>query len=448
MRLQLRLTLAGLALIVLFVFSYALTWAVRGRERPRGMSGRIAREASRVYRESGWDGVQMATRYSFFPTSATTVYDMSQKERFHQGPPLPLEPEAFARTCQQGSWETWHPWGLELWARLDGAEGPQGVIRLVLVPHDHDEQRGHDAATSALALVVATSVCILACLWGSSRIARPIQVLVRGTQALARSDFHTRITPSGWGELRELAVSFNGMAENLERTIFSLTQAKERAERSEASRRQFLADASHNLRTPLAAILGWTEALIDGLGSGEEQVHLANIRNEAVYVSRNVQRLTDLSRWEGRPPQLLLETFPVSEPLMDCLQTLEEEAQRKGVQLQLLGLEGEPRVRGDRGRLRELFQLLLENAIHHNSPGTRLELRFVPRDQRLEVQVYDDGPELPEQYRQDLECRASGGLGLAIAARLARAHGDELRLAQEGPTGKCFTFSLSLEPEV
>ena len=309
-------------------------------------------------------------------------------------------------------------------------------------PH-HEEQRWQLAFSLIAAMIVASAAAGLAGMWGSRAIARPIQRLVKATEALARSDFHHRITTDGPGELHDLAKSFNLMADNLESTIASLTEAKEKAERSEASRRQFLADVSHNLRTPLAAVLGWTEALIDGLTSPDEQpLQLANIRQQTLYVSQNVQRLLDWSRWEDRPPQLVYEEFPISEPLMDVVQTLEEAAQSRDIELDLMGLQDSMGVRGDRTRVRELFQLLLENAVHHNPPGIRIVVTFKRVASRLSISVCDNGSGLPDELKRDLQSRVGGGLGLAIAARLAAAHGDSLRLEPVVGSGTCLTFTL------
>lgn len=446
MKLQIRLTLVALGMVLLFVATFSLVWSLNGgqqvmRPPPRGeLCRKVARQASQIYREGGWEALQSALRFSLFPNRASTLYDLKGVEKAHWGSRLSADSSILDEALRRGALEQFTWTGMEIWARVDGSDGPVAVLRIVMFPRNHEDQRWHYAYLMITSGIAAALVSLTGGMLASRAIARPISQLVEATRALSRSDFHHRIAPQGWDEVRDLADSFNLMADHLEKTVTSLTEAKEKAEGSEASRRQFLADVSHNLRTPLAAVLGWTEALQDGLTPGEEHIHLRNIREETMYVARNVQRLTDWSRWEGQAPKLRLEPFPVSEPLMECLQSLEDAAQAKNMTMELIGLEEEPFVRADRIRLRELFQLLLENAIHHNEPDQKLKVEFALEDQRLRVTVSDNGPGLPEELREDLECRVGGGLGLAIAVRLAAAHGGKLE-ALPGP-GTSLSFTL------
>jgi signal transduction histidine kinase len=445
-KLQLRLALASFALLLLFLATFAGTWYVLGGAPwTRPPQGRVAqvlyKESNRAFRAGGWPLLEQALRWAVFPHISLTGYDVAGVQRLQRGLHLAPDPVAWERLQREPFYEETRWAGIQVWVRLDdGAGRPAGCLRLLLRQRLVDDQRWRYTVLLVCSAALASLVTMLAGLWGSRAISRPIQRLAVATEALSRSDFQHRISPQGWGELRSLAESFNAMADHLEETVDSLRQAKERAEKSEASRRQFLADVSHNLRTPLSAMLGWSEALLDGLAPGEEQMHLENIHRETLYLGQNVQRLLDWSRWEEKPPQLRFEEMPVSEPLMECLQTLQEAAQARDISLQLLGLEDEPRVLADRIRLRELFQLLLENAIHHNAPGTRLEVEFRPCGARLRVIVRDNGPGLPEQLRADLQCRPGGGLGLAIATRVAEAHGGALELL-EGP-GTALSFTL------
>lgn len=446
MKLQIRLTLVAVGMVILFVATFYLVWSLSGgrqvmRPPPRGdLCRRVARQSSQIYREAGWEALQSALHYSLFPNRASSLYAVGGQEKGHWGSRLGPDSEMLQETLRQGALEKFTWTGLEVWARVDGAAGPVGVVRIALFPHNHEDQRWQYAYLMLTSGGVAALISLTGGMLASRAIARPISRLVEATRALARSDFHHRLAPQGWDEVRDLADSFNLMADHLEKTVTSLTEAKDKAEGSEASRRQFLADVSHNLRTPLAAVLGWTEALQDGLAPGEEHIHLRNIREETMYVARNVQRLTDWSRWEGQAPQLRLEPFPVSEPLMECLQSLEDAAQNKQMTMELVGLEEEPFVRADRIRLRELFQLLLENAIHHNEPGQNLRVEFVHEGARLRVTVSDSGAGLPEELREDLECRVGGGLGLAIAVRLAAAHGGRLEVLPGPGTRLSFTL--------
>ncbi len=417
MKLQIRLTLVAMGMVLLFVATFYLVWSMSGgrqvmRPPPRGeLCRKVARQASQIYREGKWEALQSALHFSLFPNRASVLYDLQGEEKAHWGSRLPPDLGMLQEAVRRGALEKFTWTGMEVWARVDGEEGPVAIARIAMFPHNHEDQRWQYAYLMITSGMAAALVSLTGGMLASRAIARPISELVEATRALARSDLHHRIAPQGWDEVRDLADSFNLMADHLEKTVLSLTEAKEKAEGSEASRRQFLADVSHNLRTPLAAVLGWTEALQDGLTPGEEHIHLRNIREETMYVARNVQRLTDWSRWEGQAPQLRLEPFPVSEPLMECLQSLEDAAQAKNMTMELVGLEDEPFVRADRIRLRELFQLLLENAIHHNEADQSLRVVFAHEGQRLRVTVSDNGPGLPSGWRPGIGHCGSTGCG-------------------------------------
>ena len=475
MSLQTRLMLACLGIIALFLSVFVATLTLMGGSHlfmPPGMTPNrmISDRLCRAYHDGGWAGVELSVgELKMPPETGIRIFRKDSPPKTIAGNPFPVDQQLLDRAWAGKSSHHRPPHGKEghrgpyLFHRPD--EGPQpfgqghgpppGPSPELYIPiTDHGEVfgvvqfsvQGREALWRIPILLISSLLAgtvgaFLAGIWISRTIARPIETMVTATQALAGSDFRHRISTEVPGEMRQLADSFNLMAQNLEVTISCLTEAKEKAEQSEASRRQFLADVSHNLRTPLAAMLGWTEALIDGLTTPEEQpAQLLNIRQQTLYIAQNVQRLLDWSRWEDQPPKLAYQQFPVSEPLMETLQTLQEVAQSRNISMVLVGLEDEPLVRGDRTRVRELFQLLLENAVHHNMEGISITVKFSQEGSRLRISVLDNGQGLPAELIADLQCRVGGGLGLAIACRLAEAHGGCLRWQPSNGTDLSFTL--------
>lgn len=306
-------------------------------------------------------------------------------------------------------------------------------------------------------LLIAASLAGLACLAISFPVSRfisePVASLVEAVEKFDGEPRAERVESRGPPEIRELAESFNQMAERLSSNMDELRHQKEEAERSELSRRQFLGEVSHNLRTPLAAILGWTDTLLDDLARGQETSYLKRIRRETRYVSTTIERLLDLSRWERARPMLHIEQFALSEALLETAENLEEAAGEKGIELNLKLPEAPCWVRADRHRVRDLFQILLENVVQHAGSGVRVEVVVRLADDRYWVSVIDDGKGLPESlragWRGDPLVAATGraSLGLAIARHLAEAHRGELRLGP-GPqgAGTMATFSLPFAP--
>lgn len=292
---------------------------------------------------------------------------------------------------------------------------------------------------SLLALLVCTVVGFLL----SRAVTRPVRKLAQATEAFGPESLDYRIKEGGPRELAELTRSFNRMADRLQQSVETLRD-------SEAARREFLGDVSHNLMTPLAASMGWVQAMLDGIvrDKKEEKRHLERIQRELTFVSRSVRRLLELSRWEQSEPELRFEVFPLVEPLMEVAETLEESAASRNVELSFEGLDARWKVEGDRGRVRELLQILLENAVLHAGRDVTIKLKTEHKAGRVWISISDNGFGIPAEdlpfVRKGFR-RSSGrntGLGLAIADRLARSHGGVLELDSEMGKGTTVRFSL------
>lgn len=297
------------------------------------------------------------------------------------------------------------------------------------------------AGLAGLGLAVATSRFVL----------EPVAELSSAVEQFEGHPQKERLRAGGPFEIRQLAESFNVMAERLSANMEELRLRKEEAERSEASRRQFLGEVSHNLRTPLAAILGWTDTLLDDLARGQETSYLKRIRRETRYVSTTIERLLDLSRWERARPVLRVEPFALSEAILETAENLEEAAAEKSIELNLDLPESSCWVEADRHRVRDLFQILLENVVEHAGEGVKVEVSVKLVEDRYWVSVTDNGRGLPDSLRQGwngepiVAATGRASLGLAIAHHLARAHGGELRLSSgDQGVGTRASFSLPL----
>ena len=178
-----------------------------------------------------------------------------------------------------------------------------------------------------LACGVAFLAVLLVALLLSRALAEPIRQLASLVDRFGREGFGLRSNIKGTAELEELSQSFNRMADYIETNTNQLKDQKEQAERTEALRRQFLSDVSHNLRTPLTAIMGWNDALIEGVAE-DEVLYRSRIRREVLNVTRTVQRLLELSRWERHEPILLREDIPLSDLLLEVAETLQEVAEQ------------------------------------------------------------------------------------------------------------------------
>lgn len=299
----------------------------------------------------------------------------------------------------------------------------------------------------------AALVCFGVGLLLSDRLSKPVGALVKATRELTPNDLTARVSTQGPAELGALAESFNEMAAGLQKALRQAEEERDKALRSEASRREFLADVSHNLRTPLTAAQGWLDALLEGLVVGEEEEYLKRTQREILYVSKTVQRLLDLSRWEGIIPAFAQVPIDFNEVLMEVVESLEESAVTKNIELSLSEVEPSVKVLGDRLRVRELLQILLENAVEHGGESFTLSVSARRQEERLEISIADTGKGFPEG---DLDLlteryRSPGGgvgLGLAIADKVVEAADGKLELRRRRSGGAEVRFSLPLAQTV
>ena len=260
----------------------------------------------------------------------------------------------------------------------------------------------------------------------SRRTLAPLQSLGAAARRLGSGDFSQRAETTGPTEIRELAHSFNVMAEGLEE--------------AERQRRNLTADVAHELRTPLSNIQGYLEAIRDGLVDPTPEA-IDTIHGQALHLSRLVEDLRLLAQVEAGALQLQPSPVRIDELLQSSVEAVRPRAEGKGVDLSLDVAPSLPTADLDETRIAQVVGNLLENAITHTPEGGRVSVSArvlrQAQDEReaVEVTIADTGSgisseELPRLfdrfYRVDpSRDRSTGGagLGLTIARRLVEAHG-------------------------
>ncbi|MBR7832908.1 HAMP domain-containing histidine kinase [Actinospica durhamensis] len=301
----------------------------------------------------------------------------------------------------------------------------------------------------------------------------PLRRIESAAVAISAGDL-TRRVPHGHPktEIGRLSVSLNGMLGKIESSFAAQTRSEAAALRSEARMRRFVADAGHELRTPLASVRGITELYRQG-AVGPEQVAevMGRIEGEATRMGLLVEDLLLLARLDQQRP---LARDPVHLAALAADSVIAARARASDRSIELLldppaepsgdaeeGFDGvgEPIVIGDEGRLRQALDNLLTNAVHHTPAGTPVSLRVRPADAsgHCVLEVTDTGPGLSAEdaahaferfYRSDRSrARRSGahqgsGLGLAIVAAIAQAHGGSASVRSEPGRGACFALRL------
>jgi two-component system sensor histidine kinase BaeS len=340
------------------------------------------------------------------------------------------------------------PQGRLLSGRPDIGPGPYSqrelvvngqTVALVRLAHGTLAPKGIDLAflarqyqgillTAAALLVVA----VLGAVWVGRRWLRPLREAQHAAGRLAQGELAVRLQPRGNDEFTDLALDINAMAAALQQL--------------EASRRRWLAELSHEMRTPLAVLRGEVEALIDGVRPLNPQA-LLSLQEEVARVTRLMEDFHQLALSDLRA---LPCNFQVTDPLVLVQQGVARfapRAQAAGLQISVPSLAPPGLVWWDPERIQQLLDNLLENSLRYTDAPGRVEVSLVTAGpDRLELSVQDSAPGVPMQdlqrvfeplYRADpSRSRRSGGsgLGLAICSAIARSHGGHIQ-AQASPWG-------------
>jgi signal transduction histidine kinase len=296
---------------------------------------------------------------------------------------------------------------------------------------------GHDL-TVLLVAGAAAGAAVAGALLLASAIRRPVERLRSASSALAGGDLGARAPTAGPTELSELARSFNEMASRLE-DLFD-------------ARRQLVAWASHDLRTPLASIQAMLEALEDGLAEPER--YLPAIREQVRTLGLLVDDLFELARIDAGVLSLEIEEAPLPRLVESCLRGVEAEAHARNVALEARMDGSVPAVRCAPDKVERVLLNLLTNALRHTPSDGSVAVVVEPLPEEVQVTVEDTGDGIPPEslprvfdrfWREDrARSRETGGagLGLAIARGLVEAQGGRIWAQNRPGGGAKISFTL------
>ena len=299
----------------------------------------------------------------------------------------------------------------------------------------------HDETKFWLVTVISALCALGGALLLGRHLLRPLDQLRAASKRLAGGDLSARASESGPRELLELGAAFNEMAANLEQ-LFD-------------ARRELVAWASHDLRTPLASLRAMVEALEDNVAEPAE--YLPAIRAQTDLLSQLVEDLFELARIDSGALALELRVASLGDLVDSCLESFEADARARGVRLESR-LAADQLVTVAPDKVQRVLLNLLANAVRHAAPDGAVSVVVEPDADHVVVAVEDDGeglaPGAPqrmfERFWRDDESRtrASGGagLGLAIAQGLVHAHGGTIwaENRQGGGARVAFTLPLSI----
>ncbi|MCJ7490847.1 MAG: HAMP domain-containing histidine kinase [Dehalococcoidia bacterium] len=276
----------------------------------------------------------------------------------------------------------------------------------------------------------------------SRSISGPLGQITRASEEMARGNYNQQIDVRGRDEVARLATAFNAMALEVNR--------------SQATLRQFLADASHELRTPLTSIQGFSQAMAEGaIEDPADMAESARIINEETQRMRAlVDDLLYLSQIEAGQVTLQPEALKLDNLLQACVERFQRRAQEKDLQIRS-DVPALPQVQGDVRRLERVFSNLLDNAIRHTPKDGTITIAAHAVNGNVWVGVHNTGSFIPPEhlphvcerfYQVNKSTNDEGhtGLGLAIASEVVHAHGGTISAQSSQRDGTEFSVTLPL----
>ncbi|TCL36917.1 signal transduction histidine kinase [Anaerospora hongkongensis] len=282
------------------------------------------------------------------------------------------------------------------------------------------------------------------------RIFKPMEKIKHGLDEVATGNYNVKVEYCQPNDLELLIYAFNDMTEKL-------YEGEKLQSAYEENRKALIANISHDLKTPVTAIQGYIEALLEGNVADESKTkYFKTIYNNATYLNKLIDDLFLFSKLDMQKLGLQYERVSIGKFMGDLMEEFQFNFSEENIQLHYLDtLSEDVAVKLDGKRMQQAFTNILTNAVQHGpESGLVLHVRLYRQENLIGIDIQDNGPGIPEDklayifdrfYRIETERPkniAGTGLGLAIAKELVEAHGGTIRAVSPGCQGTCFTILL------
>lgn len=318
--------------------------------------------------------------------------------------------------------------GVPIVVSVNGTKATIGAVFTSYNIHSFNSFRGEIIRVFVLAAIAAFMVSFCAVWLFSYNLVRPLRNMASAARAFGDGNFSVRVPVTSQDEIGELAVAFNNMASSLSS--------------GENVRRNFIANVSHELKTPMTTIAGFIDGILDGTISAEKQSYYLNIvSHEVKRLSRLVRTMLDLSRIDSGEMRIRLARFDLTNTVLIALLSFEKAIEDR--KLEIRGLENAESlfVDGDPDMIHQVVYNLIENAVKFTNEGGYIEIRITDQPARTLVAIKNSGAGIaPDElalifdrfYKTDKsrsQDKNGMGLGLYIVRTIIRLHGGEINVS-------------------
>jgi len=363
-------------------------------------------------------------------------------------------------------------------------QGKQVISSFALVPRldwavfiERPVEEAHEALYASLLrtsglLLTGLALALFASFFVARRVIRPLRVLGEGVDRIASGDMGFRVDLKTGDEIETLAGEFNRMAGALQEAYSRLEEkvaertrelvaANDQLKELDKLKSRFLSNVSHELKTPLTAIVGLAANMLDGITgrlNDKQREYLSDIRASSDRLARLIKDLLDLSIIESGRVEFRPAPFALVSLVREVANSLRPVAEQKLINIEVISTEASPTVWADRDRIAQVLTNLIGNAIKFTSPQGRVMVSAQMNGGAwAEVTIGDTGPGVPAEEaerifdefyqltRPGIESRGVG-LGLAISKKLVEMHGGKIGVKSEMGKGSIFYFTVPVQP--
>ena len=303
---------------------------------------------------------------------------------------------------------------------------------------------GETMATYAFSVGIMFLVAFVVIYTTTMQLISPLQDMSRAAESFGKGDFSARIEVEGNDEIAMLARSFNRMAESLDEF--------------ENNRRSFIANVSHDLRTPMTTIGGYIDGILDGTIPKSEQKHYLEVVSEEVKrLSRLTSSLLSVMRLEDSNQSVELTNVDAWDLILNIMFNLEQRIEEKKIYIPDLNPESRE-VRADKDMLHQVIYNLIDNAVKYTPVGGEINVSVTEANGKTAIEVRNTGQGISEEeqarifdrfYKTDKsrsQDKGGTGLGLYIVKMLTSAMGGTVEVDSDGESYTRFTITLQTAP--
>ncbi len=297
----------------------------------------------------------------------------------------------------------------------------------------HEGGPGGPHAFFLFPLLIVIALIVIGAAGGARRMAMPLSNLIEAARRIESGDLSAQVPEWGSADIRSVARAFNSMSARL------------RAQ--DEQRRSFLAEVTHELRTPLSVIRGQAEAMVDGVYPADA-AHLAPILDATSTLDRLVEDLRTLVLTDAGNLVLHREPTDVSALVRDTVESFRAQADSAGVSL-TAALDDVPVIEVDPGRIRQVLGNVLSNALRHTPSGGSVQVAVGSGGDQVTITLSDSGDGIPPDLLPHVFERfvkgpnsSGSGLGLAIARDIVSAHGGTASITSQAGSGTVVSLAF------